>query len=135
VIGFDIVLARWFSDAITWPRARRIEMLKAALKAAGATSPFAPFLFRALKAEESDEAYATWAKVNPIDVDYKQHLLSRYWRRLRAYRAVLQRWRCAECNEPFGLELELHHEHYRTVGHETLDDVRSLGDATRRRTG
>jgi hypothetical protein len=110
------------------------------LKAAAAGAPSAParwpeidlatFLARAIKAEEADEAYAAHSKAR--QPDYREHLQSRYWQRLRAFAAISQNWKCAHCGDPAGLTLELHHCCYLHLGYETLEDVEALCRACHR---
>ena len=51
------------------------------------------------------------------------------WRKLRTATLEAQRYRCADCGSFGGISkptLELHHLHYRTLGHETAVDVVAL---------
>ena len=47
-----------------------------------------------------------------------------HWTQLRWARYRLQGGRCAVCHLPLGFNWELHHLHYRTIGSETVNDVR-----------
>lgn len=59
---------------------------------------------------------------------YRQavHPDNAHWTQLRWDRYRAQRGRCAVCRRSLGFRWELHHRHYRTLGHEQLDDVRAV---------
>lgn len=56
---------------------------------------------------------------------YEAHLRSPHWRSLRAAAIEEARSRCQRCDN-WAPDLQLHHKHYRTLGHETLKDVELL---------
>ena len=49
-----------------------------------------------------------------------------HWQALRQARYQAQGGRCAVCHLPLGSRYQLHHTHYRTLGRETLNDVRAV---------
>ena len=59
---------------------------------------------------------------------YRQavHPNNTHWTQLRWARYREQRGRCAVCHLRLGFHWELHHRHYRTLGHELLRDVRAV---------
>jgi hypothetical protein len=61
-------------------------------------------------------------------VAYRQavHPDNVHWTQLRWERYREQRGRCAVCRRSLGFRWELHHRHYRTLGHERLHDVRAV---------
>jgi hypothetical protein len=114
VNAFDIELAKWFGDRIHQSRPERIALLWRMMA----------FFSRALRAEESDAAYA--ARAQTSRVDYREHLRSDYWRRLRSYVYVVTSGVCQGCGADCGRALELHHPDYTALGHESLSDVVGL---------
>jgi len=59
---------------------------------------------------------------------YQQHIASTAWKNLRAEVIELRGYRCQRCQrcQQDKPGLALHHVHYRTLGHETPDDVELL---------
>ena len=63
--------------------------------------------------------------------NYREHLAGVEWQAIRG--EVLQRanYRCEQCRLPWGLEV--HHQTYERLGHESLDDLICLcGDCHRK---
>jgi hypothetical protein len=54
------------------------------------------------------------------------HPDNRHWTQLRWARYRHQHGRCAVCGFNLGFRWHLHHRHYRTLGQETLFDVRAV---------
>lgn len=59
----------------------------------------------------------------PENETYRKHLQSEYWRNLKAQVVAERGSRCERCGRTLGLEAELHHLHYMTLGQERLCDV------------
>jgi hypothetical protein len=112
--AWDVRLAKHYGPNLGLPRGERIAVLKAE----------ADFLARAIKVEEADAEYAARARVNRVN--YRQHLESHYWQRLRAYKCIAASWKCEECGCQAGLTLELHHPTYDPLGYEEIGDVVAL---------
>jgi hypothetical protein len=79
----DQALARWHGPRITLPRDERIKVLKAA--ATAVSEGISWLLAYGFLAEEEDWRQAAWAKANSGAISYRQHLQSRWWRRLRVF--------------------------------------------------
>lgn len=52
--------------------------------------------------------------------------LNPHWRALRERRYRLQGGRCAVCHLPLNGRYQLHHTNYKSLGRETLNDVRAV---------
>ena len=55
---------------------------------------------------------------------YKLYLCSPAWQKKREARLILDGHRCTSCGS--GKRLEVHHDTYANVGHERLEDLRTL---------
>jgi hypothetical protein len=65
-------------------------------------------------------------------IDYRLHLASQSWQALRERVLARAGGRCEWPGCPQARGLQLHHRHYRTLGHEALADVALLCDAHHR---
>jgi hypothetical protein len=132
MLDFDVVLTKRLGPALRLSRAERIaflkiELAKAALAAVdGASASLVTFFQRAILGEENDARYAEAERIKRVN--YRAHLASRYWLRLRARKAIAVAWRCEECGEQHGLNLQLHHPRYDKLGFEEISDVQALCD-------
>jgi 5-methylcytosine-specific restriction endonuclease McrA len=57
------------------------------------------------------------------------YLRSAHWRSLRIWALEAADWRCQRCGKTMsvaGGSLDVHHKHYRTVGHERPSDLEVL---------
>ena len=63
--------------------------------------------------------------------DYQAYLSSAHWQEFRNKAHIYYRYRCAVCGTDWRKRsyLAVHHLHYRTLGHESLSDVRLLCSA------
>jgi 5-methylcytosine-specific restriction endonuclease McrA len=59
--------------------------------------------------------------------EYRRHIHSLEWQLLRIVMLIVHGSRCQRCGRHLTHKTgQLHHKHYRTVGHESLDDVEIL---------
>ena len=65
--------------------------------------------------------------------EYERYMRSEAWERKRSERLELDGNRCVMCGRPNGLQkdgatpiLQVHHIHYRNLGHEPMEDLVSL---------
>lgn len=56
---------------------------------------------------------------------YTQYMQSPAWQKRRAARLALAQYRCERC-DAYGVAVEVHHLHYRSLGHEADEDLEVL---------
>lgn len=52
---------------------------------------------------------------------YQDYLLTKHWRKVRLRKLNAVGWHCERCDSKE--ELQVHHNHYKTLWHETNDDL------------
>lgn len=57
-------------------------------------------------------------------VNYRQYIVSAEWKRFRIRKLVSVNYRCERCKTRKAREI--HHKHYNTLGHESLEDTEAL---------
>ena len=75
-------------------------------------------------------AVCYYGDIEPSDWDYNLYLKSTHWRNIRRQK-LKQTHSCAGCG--IDSDLQVHHKHYKTIGHEGLDDLTIFCDDCHRK--